>query len=65
MATRPWQGTMKSIATTGICPWLQLAADVIRGKNGAEALLMRIRPFSVIRTSSRLRFAIHNDRIMT
>ncbi len=39
---------MKSIDTTGIWPWLQLAADVIGGKNGAEALLMRIRPFSVM-----------------
>jgi len=47
MATVSWRGTMKRIDTTGIWPWLQLAADVIGGKNGAEALLMRIRPFSV------------------
>jgi hypothetical protein len=28
-------------------PWLQLAAVVIGGKNGAGALHTRIRPFSV------------------
>jgi hypothetical protein len=38
---------MKSIATTGIWPWLKLAAVVIDGKNGAETLHTRIRPFSV------------------
>lgn len=38
---------MKSIATTVIWPWLQLAAVVIGGNNGAEALHTRIRPFSV------------------
>ena len=49
MAAGPWQSIMKRIATTGIWPLHQLPADVIVGKNGAEALLMRIRPFSVRR----------------
>ena len=47
MATGSCQGIMKSIATTEILPWLQLAAVVIGGKNGAGALHTRIRPFSV------------------
>ena len=47
MATGSCQGIMKSIATTGIWLWLQLAAVVIGGKNGAEILHTRIRPFSV------------------
>jgi hypothetical protein len=38
---------MKSIATTEILPWLQLAAVVIGGNKGAGALHTRIRPFSV------------------
>ena len=38
---------MRSIATTEILPWLQLAAVMIGGKNGAGALHTRIRPFSV------------------
>jgi hypothetical protein len=38
---------MKSIATTEILPWIQLAGVVIGGKNGAGALHTRIRPFSV------------------
>lgn len=38
---------MKSIATTEILPWLQLAAVVLGGKNDAGALHTRIRPFSV------------------
>jgi hypothetical protein len=49
MATGSCQGIMKSIATTEILPWLQLAAVVIGGKNGAGALHTRIRPFSVRR----------------
>jgi hypothetical protein len=49
MATGSCQGIMKSIATTGIRPSCQPSAVVIGGKNGAEALLMRIRPFSVRR----------------
>jgi len=44
---------MKSIATTGIWPWLQLAAVVIGGKNGAEILHTRIRPFGVRRTTTK------------
>jgi hypothetical protein len=47
MATGFCQGIVKSIATTEILPWLQLAAVVIGGKNGAWALHTRIRPFSV------------------
>jgi len=47
MATGSCQGIMKSIATTEILPWLQLAAVVIGGKNGAGALHTRIRPFIV------------------
>ena len=47
MATGSCQGTMRSIATTGFWPWLQLATVVIGGKNGAETLHTRIRPFSV------------------
>jgi len=47
MATGFCQGIMKSIAKTGIWPWLQLAEVVIGGKNGAESLHTRIRPFSV------------------
>jgi len=47
MATGSCQGIMKSIATTEILPWLQLAAVVIGGKKGAGALHTRIRPFSV------------------
>ena len=47
MATGPCQGIMKSIATTEIWPSCQPSAVVIGGKNGAEALFMRIRPFSV------------------
>ena len=47
MATGSFQVIMKSIATTGIWPWLQLAAVVIGGKNGAEILHTRIRPFGV------------------
>ena len=47
MATGSCQGIMKSIATTEISPWLQLAAVVIGGKNGAGALHTRIRPVSV------------------
>jgi hypothetical protein len=50
MATGSCQGIMKYIATTGIWPWLQLAAVVIGGKNGAEAPHTRIRPFSVRRS---------------
>jgi hypothetical protein len=46
MAAGSCQGIMKSIATTGIWPSCQPAAVVIGGKNGAEALLMRIRPNS-------------------
>jgi hypothetical protein len=38
---------MKSIAKTGIWPSCQPSAVVIGGKNGAEALFMWIRPFSV------------------
>lgn len=49
MATGSCQGIMKSIATTEIWLWLQLAAVVIGGKNGAETLHTRIRPFSVRR----------------
>jgi hypothetical protein len=49
MATGSFQVIMKSIATTGIWPWLQLAAVVIGGKNGAEILHTRIRPFGVRR----------------
>ena len=49
MATGTFQVIMKSIATTGIWPWLQLAAVVIGGKNGAEILHTRIRPFGVRR----------------
>jgi hypothetical protein len=37
---------MYSIATTEILPWLQHAAVVIGGKNGAGALHTRIRPVS-------------------
>ena len=47
MATGSCQGIMKSIATTEILPWIQLAGVVIGGKNGAGALHTRIRPFSV------------------
>ena len=47
MATGSCQGIMRSIATTEILPWLQLAAVMIGGKNGAGALHTRIRPFSV------------------
>jgi hypothetical protein len=47
MATGSCQGIMKSIATTEILQWLQLAAVMIGGKNGAGALHTRIRPFSV------------------
>ena len=47
MATGSCQGIMRSIATTEILPWLQLAAVMIVGKNGAGALHTRIRPFSV------------------
>ena len=47
MATGSCQGIMKSIATTEILTWLQLAAVMIGGKNGAGALHTRIRPFSV------------------
>ena len=47
MATRSCKGNVKSIATKGIWAWLERAAAVIGGKNGAEALFMRIRPFSV------------------
>ena len=47
MATGSCQGIVKSIATTELLPWLQLAAVVIGGKNGAGALHTRIRPFSV------------------
>lgn len=50
MATRSCQGNVKSIATKGIWAWLQLAAVVIGGKNGTEALFIRIRPFSVMPT---------------
>jgi hypothetical protein len=49
MATGSCQGIMRSIATTEILPWLQLAAVMIGGKNGAGALHTRIRPFSVRR----------------
>ena len=48
MATGSFQVIMKSIATTGIWPWLQLAAVVIGGKNRAEILHTRIRPFGVV-----------------
>lgn len=47
MATWSSQGIMRSIAITGIWPWLWLAAVVICGKNGAGGLHTRIRPFSV------------------
>jgi len=55
MATGSCQGIMKSIATTEILPWLQHAAVVIGGKNGAGALHTRIRPVSVRRMGGRLR----------
>jgi len=55
MATGSCQGIMKSIATTGIWPSCQPSAVVIGGKNGAEALFMRIRPFSFRRMRRRLR----------
>jgi hypothetical protein len=48
MATGSCQGMMKTIATTEILPWLQHAAVVIDGKNGAGALHTRIRPVSVM-----------------
>jgi hypothetical protein len=41
---------MKTITTTEALPWLQHAAVVIGGKNGAGALHTRIRPVSVVRT---------------
>jgi hypothetical protein len=47
MASGSCQGIMYSIATTEILPWLQHAAVVIGGKNGAGALHTRIRPVSV------------------
>jgi hypothetical protein len=50
MARGSCQSIMKSIATTGIWPWHQLAAVVIGGKNGAETLHTSIRPFSVALT---------------
>lgn len=52
MATGSCQGIMRSIATTEILPWLQLAAVMIGGKNGAGALHTRIRPFSVGKTKA-------------
>ena len=50
MATGSCQGIIISIATTAIWPSSQPSAVVIGGKNGAEALFMRIRSFSVIQT---------------
>jgi hypothetical protein len=47
MAPGSCQGIVNSIATTEILPWLQHAAVVIGGKNGAGALHTRIRPVSV------------------
>ena len=51
MAPGSCQGIVNSIATTEILPWLQHAAVVIGGKNGAGALYTRIRPFSVSRST--------------
>jgi len=58
MATGSCQGIVKSIPTTELLPWLQLAAVVICGKNGAGALHTRIRPFSV---GQRVRAALPAD----
>lgn len=52
MAPGSCQGIMKTITTTEILPWLQHAAVVIGGKNGAGALHTRIRPVSVSWTQS-------------
>jgi hypothetical protein len=59
MATGSCQGIVNSIATTEILPWLQHAAVVIGGKNGAGALHTRIRPVSVMRINNMRR---HEDR---
>jgi len=66
MAAGSWQGTMKSIAMTGIWPWHQLATDVIGGKSGAEALHTRIRPFCVglICTQQMLQSAKQNCTVL-
>lgn len=65
METRSCQGIMKSIATTVIWPWLQLAAVVIGGNNGAEALHARIRPFSVSQSRGMFRSRMRGYNVST
>jgi len=64
MATGSCQAIMKAIATTGIWPSCQPSAVVIGGKNGAEALLMRIRPFSVRWCRPEAKATAFSDRIL-
>jgi hypothetical protein len=49
---------MNSISTTEILPWLQHAAVVKGGKNGAGALHTRIRPVSVGQQATATRIGV-------